>query len=242
MLASRDIRIKYKQAALGPLWLLIGPLGMLLSITVAFSGVTDVNTGEVPYVLFALVGMAVWTFVQVTTMVAPHAIVMNHTLVRRSTCPRLALVNGSVAANLPPFVVILTATLAGVVLFEGVPLQIVVLPFLVVWLFVFTWALTLLLAAVAVRARDIVSIVPLVVQAGLFLSPVGYPLSAAPPNVERALSLNPVSGLIEAWRWALLDTDPQLGVVAISGAWTLLLVAAGWFVFSRLEVRFADFV
>src|SRR3954453_11591743 len=75
MIGLRDIKAKYKQAALGPLWLLIGPLGMLAAITIAFSGVTDVNTGGVPYVLFALVGLTVWTFIQLSTSMGAQAIV-----------------------------------------------------------------------------------------------------------------------------------------------------------------------
>src|SRR4051794_39907093 len=77
MIGLRDVKAKYKQAALGPLWLLIGPLGMLAAITIAFSGVTDVNTGGVPYVLFALVGLTVWTFIQLSTSMGAQAIVGN---------------------------------------------------------------------------------------------------------------------------------------------------------------------
>jgi ABC-type polysaccharide/polyol phosphate export permease len=102
MIGLRDIKVKYKQAALGPLWLLIAPLGMLAAITVAFSGVTNVPTGDVPYVLFALVGLTVWTFIQLSAALGATAIVGNGGLVRRSPLPRVALVTGSVVGNLPP--------------------------------------------------------------------------------------------------------------------------------------------
>src|SRR3954470_12528809 len=80
MIGLRDVKVKYKQAALGPLWLLVGPLGMLAAITIAFSGVTDVNTSGVPYVLFALVGLTVWTFIQLSASLAAQAIVGNASL------------------------------------------------------------------------------------------------------------------------------------------------------------------
>src|SRR5439155_19858288 len=99
MIGVRDMKAKYKQAALGPLWLLIAPLGMLASITIAFSGVTNVDTGDVPYLIFALVGLIVWTFIQLSSSMGAQSIVANGVLVRRSPLPRLALVTGSLLGN-----------------------------------------------------------------------------------------------------------------------------------------------
>src|SRR4051812_30432682 len=79
MLGVRDVKVKYKQAALGPLWLLIAPLGMLAAITIAFSGVTDVQTGGIPYIVFALVGLTVWTFIQLSLTLGAQAVIVNTT-------------------------------------------------------------------------------------------------------------------------------------------------------------------
>src|SRR5687768_7297677 len=92
-LAARDMKVRYKQSVLGPLWLALQPLGMLIAVTIAFYGVTTVNTGDVPYVLFALVGLCVWTYFQLTMMAATLTVPTNSQLVRRSTCPRVALMN-----------------------------------------------------------------------------------------------------------------------------------------------------
>src|SRR3954451_14292372 len=108
MIAVRDLKVKYKQAALGPLWLLIAPLGMLAAVTIAFSGVTDVDTGGTPYVLFALVGLIVWTFVQLSLTLGAMAIIANASLVRRSTVPRIALISGTMLGNLPPVLVMIS--------------------------------------------------------------------------------------------------------------------------------------
>lgn len=243
MIGLRDIKTKYKQAALGPLWLLIGPLGMLAAITIAFSGVTKVNTGGVPYLLFALTGLVVWTFIQLSASLGAQAIVSNAGLVRRSPMPRIALITGSMIGNLPPVAVMFALTLIGTLIDRGFPLQVLLLPVLVVWLFVFTLEVAMLLAATAARFRDIVSMLPLIIQAGIFVSPVGYPVYGAPQNIHTLLALNPVSGLIEAWRWSLLGTPhTQWGVIAISLGWTVILGFVGWRVFTRLEVNFADFV
>jgi ABC-type polysaccharide/polyol phosphate export permease len=242
MIGLRDIKVKYKQAALGPLWLVIAPLGMLVAITIAFSGVTKVDTGATPYVLFALVGLIVWTFIQLSASLGSGAIVANGGLIRRSPLPRVALITGSVVGNLPPVTVMFVVCLVGTLLSQGLPLQALLLPILIAWLMVFTFALSLLLGGMAARFRDTVSIMPLILQAGIFVSPVGYSIQGAPQNIHTLLALNPVSGLIEAWRWAILDISPQWGVIAIAAGWTVVLAVVAWRVFSRLEVDFADYV
>jgi lipopolysaccharide transport system permease protein len=243
MIGVRDVKVKYKQAALGPVWLLVAPLGMLAAMTIAFSGVTKVHTGGVPYVIFALVGLTVWTFIQLSLTLCAGTIVANATLVRRSPVPRLALITGALLGNLPPVTVMLTVTLVSTVVVRGLPLQALLLPVLIAWLAVFTLSLSLLLGALAARFRDVISALPLVVQAGLFVSPVGYPIQGAPANIQTFLTINPVSGLIEAWRWCLLgQPGTQWGVIAVSGAMSVVLVVLAWRVFGRLEAQFADFV
>jgi lipopolysaccharide transport system permease protein len=243
MLGLRDIRVKYKQAALGPLWLLIAPLGMLVAITIAFSGITDVDTGGVPYVLFALVGLTVWTFVQLSAALGSAAIVANGGLVRRSSLPRVALITGAVVGNLPPVTVMFVVALVGALISRGLPLQVLLLPVFAAWLLVFTIAFSMMLAVLAARFRDTVAIMPLILQAGIFVSPVGYSLDGAPKNIHLLLSLNPISGIIEVWRWSILDTpNPQWGVAGIAVIWTVVLTIVGWMTFARLEVNVADYV
>jgi ABC-type polysaccharide/polyol phosphate export permease len=243
MIGIRDIKAKYKQAALGPLWLLIAPLGMLAAVTVAFSGVTDVHTSGIPYLLFALTGLTVWTFVQLSLTMGTLAISSNAPLVRRSPLPRLALITGSILGNLPPFLVMLTITIAGTIVAGRVGIQILLLPLALVWLFVFTAATTLLLASLSARFRDTVSAMPLIIQAGIFVSPVGYSLAGAPSNIHTLLVINPISGLIEAWRWIVLDLpNPEVNAIVVAAIWTVVLLVAGWRVFGRMEVDFADYV
>ncbi|HZO37442.1 MAG TPA: ABC transporter permease [Solirubrobacteraceae bacterium] len=243
MIGIRDIKAKYKQAALGPLWLMIGPLGMLLAVTVAFYGVTQVNTAPVPYVVFALTGLIVWTYVQLSTTLGAVSIINNGGLVRRSPIPRIALISGSLLGNLPPFAVMLVTTLVAAGIAGRLTLNVLVVPVLVAWLFVFSMFLSMILGALAARFRDVVSILPLIIQAGIFVSPVGYSLHGAPENIHTLLVLNPVSGLIEAWRWAVLDMpNTELTAIAVAVAWTVALTLAGWRIFGRLEVSFADFV
>ena len=241
MLGRRDMKTKYKQSALGPLWLVLQPLGMLLAITIAFSQVTSVNTGNVPYVVFALVGLAVWTYIQMTISVAQMTLPSNAHVVRRSPCPRVALVTGAMIAVLPPLAVVLAASVAAAAISSGLPIQALVMPLMVAWLLLLMWGFTLLVAALGGRFRDAVAFTPLVVQAGIFLTPVGYPLDAA-GSFAKVLAFNPASGLIEGWRWSLLGIAPDGFAIGIALAETVGAVLVGWYVFGRMEPRFADYV
>jgi ABC-type polysaccharide/polyol phosphate export permease len=235
------MKVKYKQSALGPLWLVFQPLGMLFAVVVAFSAVTTVDTGDVPYVVFALVGLAVWTYVQMTFTAATTSMQANYMVVRRSSCPRTALVTGTLIAILPPLAVVLAASIVGAAIAGVLPLEALVMPLLVGWLLVFTWGVTLLVTALSARFRDVVAFAPLVMQAGIFLTPVGYPLNAS-DNVASVLAFNPVSGIIEAWRWSLLGLAPDMFAVGFAIVATVAVVAGGWYVFGRMETRFADYV
>src|SRR5829696_9293667 len=241
MLGWRDMKTKYKQSALGPLWLVLQPLGMLAAITIAFSKVTTVDTGSVPYVVFALVGLAVWTYVQMAITVAPQVLQANYQVVRRSPCPRLAFVTGTLISVLPPLGVVFAASVAAAAISGSLSPQALAMPVLLAWLLLMTLGFTLLVTAIGGRFRDAVAMAPLIVQAGIFLTPVGYPLSAA-GNFAKVLAFNPASGIIESWRWSLLGNSPDMFAIIVAAAETVVMILLGWYVFGRMETRFADYV
>ena len=241
MLGLRDIKAKYKQSALGPLWLVLQPLGMLAAVSIAFSKVTTVNTGGVPYITFALVGLAVWTYVQMAITVAPQVLQANYQVVRRSPCPRLAFVTGTLVSVLPPLAVVLAASIVAAGISGTLSIQALAMPILVAWLLLMTFGFTLLVTALGGRFRDAVAMAPLVVQAGIFLTPVGYPLSAA-GNFAKVLAFNPASGIIESWRWSLLGSSPDMFAIIVGLVEMVVMIVMGWYVFGRMETRFADYV
>jgi lipopolysaccharide transport system permease protein len=98
------------------------------------------------------------------------------------------------------------------------------------------------MASVATQFRDSAAILPVLFQAGLFLTPVGYPASAAPERVRTLLDINPLTGYMEAWRWSLLGTPVSALPLVLAGAWTVLMTVGAWQLFTRMEIRFADFV
>lgn len=243
MLGVRDIKAKYKQAALGPLWLVIAPFGMLFALSIAFSGVTKVDTAGASYFIFALIGLTVWSFIQLSASLGAQAIITNSVLVRRSPLPRVSFITGSLIGNFPPIIIMFATAMVATIITRGLPIQALLLPLLIAWLLIFTLGVSLLLASLAARFRDTVSALPLIIQAGIFVSPVGYSMHNAPANIKTLLTINPVSGLIEAWRWAMLDLhNVQWTAIGIAGVWTVIVATLGWRIFARLEVSFADYV
>jgi ABC-type polysaccharide/polyol phosphate export permease len=239
-LASRDLKARYKQSALGPAWVVFQPLALLAAFTVGFKAVAHVDTGGVPYVLFALAGLAVWTYFQATTMVATGSIVNNYPLVRWTACSRVALPLATLVSNLPSFVIpglaAVIASAAAGYLWVGSLL----LPLMCLWLFALVGATAMLLSAITVRARDVLSVMPFMLQVTLFLSPVAYPTNHLSPVLRALISLNPITGLLDAWRWALLGLRPSLSAVIISLVFTTVGTAVAWRMFAVLEVRMAD--
>jgi ABC-type polysaccharide/polyol phosphate export permease len=239
-LASRDLKARYKQSALGPAWVVFQPLALLLAFTVGFKSVAHVHTDGVPYLLFALAGLAVWTYFQAVTMVATGSIVNNYPLVRWTACPRLALPLATLVSNLPSFLIpglaaVIAAGVAGY-LWVGSLL----LPVLCVWMVLLVGASALILASITVRARDVLSVVPFMIQVLLFLSPVAYPTTQLPSALRALISINPLTGLLDAWRWSLLGIAPSSTAVVISVALTISGTVLAWRLFARLEVRMAD--
>lgn len=243
MIASREFKIRYKQSLLGPPWLILQPLGILLALLFVFHGVTSVNTGGVPYVPFALIGMGAWTFIQTALANGATVIASNASLIRRVQFPRTAFYTAMLlAAAVGPIVVLFAALVAIIAYGVSVPVQILLLPIWVIWLIVFMAGALFIAASLAGRYRDAIAIIPLWSQAGLFFTPIGYQVESAPPTIRTILDLNPLTGIIELWRWSAFGTSVETLALISAVVGTVLIVVGGWQFYTRMEPRFADFV
>ncbi len=238
-IAVRDLKARYKQSVLGPAWTLLQPLGLLAAFSIGFNAVVHVNTGGVPYYLFALTGLAVWTYFQAVLMLATGAMVNNYPLVRWTPCPRLALPLAALMSSLPSFLVPAAAAIMAAIVTDHV------------------WVGSLLVPVlsrgcsagrgvrgrapvITVRARDIISALPFVLQVAVFLAPVAYSTASLSAPLRALVAINPLTGLIEAWRWALLDLAPSWRAVGVSLALTVLGLMLVWWLFARMEPIIAD--
>lgn len=243
VIAVRDLKLRYYQSVLGPAWLIFQPLALLAALLVAFDRDSHAPINHVSYVLFALVGMCVWSFFQSSVVTGTSCLLSNETLVRRSACPRIAFPLASVATALPILCIVLAPSLAMAIVEGRLSLRVLFTPLAILWLIGLTSGTVWLVSAVAVYLRDVVAALPLLVQAGAFISPVGYATSSLSPAVRTLVDLNPLTGLIEVWRWVLIGgtaLDPLAVTVSFIG--TVLALAVGWDVFRRFEPTMADVI
>jgi ABC-type polysaccharide/polyol phosphate export permease len=242
ILAIRDLKVKYKQSILGPAWLILQPLGVLTGLIFVFNGVVKVNTAGVPYALFALGSISAWTFVQQAISSGTNSFVTNVVLVRRVAFPRTSLLTATLLSNLVPSGVILSLGLVGLAIDRGFQLQILLLPLVGVWFIVLLAGVLCVTASLTVRIRDTMALVPFWLQVGLFLTPVGFPLSSAPSTLKTLLSLNPLTGILETWRWCLFGLPVATLPLIAAAVGTAVFFYGGWKIFTRLEPSFADFI
>ena len=241
VLAARDLKVKYKQSILGPLWLVFQPMALLAAFLVAFQGLAGVGSAGVPYVLFALVGLSVWAFFQAAMTIGTASVVTNTNLVRSTPCPRPAFPLAAVIASLPAFAVTATAAFVAAVVTGHLSPRVLLLPVALLWLLLLTAGAVAVSSSLAVRYRDINSALPFLMQVAVFLAPVGYPLSELSSTVRAIVGANPVTGVIEASRWMMLSGyESSAEPIILSLIATALLVVGGWRLFSRLETTMAD--
>jgi ABC-type polysaccharide/polyol phosphate export permease len=240
VLASRDFKVKYKQSVLGPLWLVFQPLALLAGFFIAFRGRAPIGHG-VPYIVFALSGLMVWSFFQAAMTIGTASLITNYQLIRFTPCPRLAFPLAGIIASFPSLVV----PAAGAVIAAGVTgllsVRVFLLPIAIAWLFLLTVGTVALSSSLAVRFRDIISALPFLLSLGLFLAPVGYPLVGLSPKLRVVIECNPLTGILEATRWMVISRyHPSVLAVFISLGATALLLTLGWRLFTRLETTMAD--
>ena len=242
-LAERDIRARYKQAVLGFTWALITPLVLMLVFTVVFTRVARVDTDGAPYPLFSYLGLLPWTFFMSSVSQGSMSLLNNVMLLNKVYCPREVF---PLASVLVAVVDMLVASLVLVVLFVvygQVPsVYVVMVPLLFLVQFMFTLGVTLALSAIVVYLRDIRHGLPLLLQMGMFATPVAYALSVVPEAWQLPyVFVNPLAEVITGYRdVALYGRPPELDLflAAFSGALIALLV--GYSLFKRLEKGVAD--
>jgi lipopolysaccharide transport system permease protein len=241
VLAARDFKVKYKQSLLGPLWLVFQPLALLVAFVVAFHGLGGISSSGIPYAVFSLVGLTVWGFFQASMTIGVASLITNSAFIRFTPCPRPAFPLAAIIASLPSFAVTAAAATASAAATGHLSPRVVLLPLGLAWLVLLTAGVVGIGAALAVRYRDMISALPFLLQVGIFFAPVGYSLAALSPWMRKIVELNPLTGLIETFRWITLSGySPSAGAIIAAGVETSVLVVLGWWVFARLETTMAD--
>jgi lipopolysaccharide transport system permease protein len=236
-LAWRDIKVRYAQTLLGAAWALFQPLALVLVFTFAFRNLANIQTEDVPYPVFALAGVVFWTFFSRAVLQGSDSLVANAALLTKIYCPRILIPVAAIVAGIVDLLLSLALFLVFAAIYGYYPTwkTVLVIPVLVVG-FLFATGVTLLLSAINVRYRDVRHGLPFLVQLWLFLSPIAYPLT------NPLFGLNPLVGIIDAFRWALLATTSVDAMdVALAVGLALATLGIGLAYFARVERTFADY-
>jgi len=241
---GREVRVRYKQSALGAAWAVIQPLALTLIFTLVFSRLIQVDTGGVPYPVFAYSALVPWTFFATSLAFAIPSLVNNLNLVGKIYFPREILPLANIGAALLDFA-IAGLVFVGMMLIYQIPLTLNVLwvvPLLVIQIML-TVGITLMGAALIVFFRDVRFLIPLLTQIWMYASPVIYPATLVPAQWQTLYFLNPMAGIIAGYRSALvLGETPNLPALMLATLVSVVLLLIGYATFKRSEPLFADLI
>jgi len=242
-LAWRDVTVRYKQTVFGILWAFIQPFLKLVVFSVIFGGLAKIDSEGFPYPIFVYAGLLPWQFFSESLARSSSSVAGSANLITKVYFPRLIVPLSSTGACLVDFVISF-AILFGLMLWYGVPITLstlAILPLVVVTI-VAALGAGILLSAFNVAYRDFQYIIPFGIQIWFFLTPVVYPVSAIPGKWQWLLALNPMTGIVDAYRSAILGKPFAWDHMAVSILVTAVVFAAGLFCFRRMESSFADVV
>jgi lipopolysaccharide transport system permease protein len=243
-LTWRDVKVRYKQTAFGAGWAILQPLLTTLVFSVVFGRLAKIPSNGVPYPVFALAALVPWMFFSNAVTLGSNSITQTPDLITKIYFPRVLMPAASVLGGLLD-VVIASSLLVAMTFYYGIvpgPEVLVLLPLLLLAV-ITALGVTLWLSALNVEYRDVRYALPFLVQLWLFATPVAYPSSLVDEPWRTILGLNPMAGVVEGFRWALLGTQPAPGpLVLASTATALFILVTGLVYFRRVEDRFADVI
>jgi len=241
----RDIKVRYKQTVLGAAWAILQPLITMVIFTLFFGKLAKMPSDGVPYPIFSYAALVPWTFFSNGVSKASNSLVGGSGMLKKIYFPRMALPLAAVTGGFVDFLLAFSVMLLLMVGFGVTPtLNVVWLPLLLVLAWTTALGVSLWFTSLNVLFRDIRYVVPFIIQAWLFATPVVYPASLIENPMWRTVyALNPMVGVVEGFRWALLGTDTAPGpLILVSAIVAVVLVVSGAFYFRRMERTFADVV
>jgi lipopolysaccharide transport system permease protein len=242
-LTLRDIKLRYKQTALGAAWVIIQPLFTMLLFTLFFGKLARMPSDNIPYPLFAYAGLVPWTFFSNSITNSGQSLVGNSSLISKVYFPRIYIPAGAVGAGLLDFAIASVLLLPMLIYYEvTITWRILLLPAFALLATILALGIGMWLAALNVRYRDVRYAIPFLVQLWLFASPVIYPASIVPPKWKWVLAVNPVTGVIEGFRASILGREFDVSTILSSVVVTSLILIFSFFAFRRVEDSFADVV
>lgn len=244
LLAWRDVKVRYKQTVLGGLWAILQPVITMLVFSLFFGRLAKVPSDGVPYPLFAYAALVPWTLFSTGLNQSSNSLVNGANLLRKVYFPRLVMPLASVLAGVVDFILAFSVLLVMMLVYGFVPtIAVLIIPGLVLLVLTTSLGAGLWLAAFNVRFRDVRYVIPFLIEIWLLATPIAYPSTLLSERWRPIYALNPMVGVVEGFRWALLGTNTAPGLmVLVSSIAAVLLLVSGVYVFRRMERNLADVV
>ena len=240
----RDIKVRYKQTALGATWAIIQPFFTMVVFSLFFGRLAKVPSDGIPYPIFSFAALVPWTFFANGLGQSSNSLVGSSNLITKVYFPRLTIPIASVLSGIVDFALAFVVLL-GMMLFYGMAptLNVLWLPMFLLLALIASLGVGLWLSALNVEYRDVRYVVPFITQFWLFITPIAYPSSLLSEPWRTLYGLNPMVGVVEGFRWALLGTNTAPGpIIAVSSLAAVLILVTGALYFRRMEKTFADVV
>jgi lipopolysaccharide transport system permease protein len=243
-LAWRDIQVRYKQTALGVAWAVIQPVFIMIVFSIFFGRLAGIPSDGLPYPIFAYCALVPWQLFAHSLAESSNSLVANQNLITKVYFPRLVIPLSAVLAGLVDFMIAFVVLIGMMGYYQILPTQAVwSLPLFVLLAVALAMGVGLWLSALNVQYRDVRYTIPFLTQMWLFATPIAYPSSLVPEPWRALYGVNPMAGVVEGFRWALLGTGKAPGaLLAVSVLVTMLILLSGLYDFRRMERTFADVV
>jgi lipopolysaccharide transport system permease protein len=241
---GRNIRGRYQQSVLGWLWAILQPVATVAIFTIIFTRIVPVDTGDVPYIVFSYVALVPWTFLAASLTDMVNSIVQNMDLVKKIYFPREVLPTAAMIARLMDFGIATTLIVVLLVVYQApfFPTGWLVLPFILIVQILLILGLGFLGASLNVFYRDVQSLLTLVIQLWFYASPIIYPVTLIPDKFKLFYFLNPMAGIITAYRDVIINGEMPGTYMIPSTIVTVFLFILGYLFFKKTEFKFADIV
>ncbi len=243
-LVWRDLKVRYKQTALGATWAIIQPFSTMVIFSLFFGKLAKMPSDGIPYPIFAYAALVPWSFFAGALGHSSNSLVGSANLIKKVYFPRLVIPVSSVLSGVVDFALAFLVLIAMMLYYNvGLTIKVLWLPLFLLLAFVTSLGVGLWLSSLNVKYRDVRYLVPFITQFWLFATPVAYPSSLLPEPWRTLYGLNPMVGVVEGFRWALLGTKSSAGpIVMVSALVALVILVSGAFYFRRMEKTFADVV
>lgn len=243
-LTWRDIKVRYKQTALGAGWAILQPLLTMVVFSLFFGRLAQLDSDGVPYPIFNYAALVPWTFFANGLRHTSDSLVTQSDMLKKVYFPRLILPIAPLLSGVADFLLAFLVLIVMMLRYRITPTQNVIwLPFFLLLAFITALGVGLWLATINAKYRDVRYTIPFLTQFWLFATPIAYSSSLLPTEWRTLYGLNPMVGVVEGFRWALIDTNtPSFSMIALSTVAAILVLVGGLYYFRRMERTFADVI